>query len=626
MIKHLKKIALGLITAMLCGCTSGNGGISPDISDSLPLTSEVTTPTAEKTTAPIETTTEKTTAVPAEKKELTGYDGKALPFGKANLSQLPYITFPVSFGYYDGEIIRMAGSSYRYGMSTSNERYVVYKGEDGEYQDVSGGYSINDVVLYGTLKFDVPYMSSETTDMMFAVNMAEDDSIPFPYYDNAVQEELLINLGAYEDNPLLSELIADKKSYDGAKLWLVFSELNIGWSDVIPNQSDGKVSEYKIDERMNAVALKKLDEPIQITLSHELDTKKLEEEIGYDLGVDLNEIFRFNDEYYYEKSIESIKETLSGDMLEDYEKRNYLEKMSIISCFLGLPEADWIICAGYSMYGVQGEDYARFFYVKDGEIVRELPPAAAWVSWMFYDNGELFVSRIDGGLYEMDLESGEMTHIIPDGWGIVSYFDEDYIVFGNSMQKLYIRETGELIETGVNWCGLDPLYTFRVKGERIEFIKTHAYGTEEEKYVYDITKRTLEKDDSLIFEQYEASTHRNSRYKALIYSCMKNDYMGSIDYGRTGAVKVIDLETDTAKVYNFENMGDLHCYYFYIDGDWLWLNDRYAVNLLTDEIAKSSLSVDYSLNPEYRTAALWDYESDLYATYKNYYAEIIYPY
>lgn len=621
MIKHLKKIALGLITAMLCGCASENGVISSDISESAPMTSEVTNVTAEKTTAPIETTT-----APVENQELTGYDGKALPFGKANLSQMPYISFPVSFGYYGGEIVRMDSSYYRYGTSTSNESYVVYKDEDGEYHDVSGGYSINNVVLYGTLKFDVPYMSSETTDMMFVVNMAENDSIPFPYYDNVVQEELLINLGAYEDNPLLSELIADKEHYDGAKLWLVFSELNIGWSDVIPNQSDGKISEYKIDERMNAVVPKKLDEPIQITLSHELDTKKLEEEIGYDLDTDFNEVFVFNDDYYYEKSIESIKETYSGKRLEDYEKRNYLEEMSIVSCFLGLPEADWIICAGYSMYGVQGECYARFFYVKDGEIVRELPPADAWVNWMFYDNGELFVSRIDGGLYEMDLESGEMTHIIPDGWGAVSYFDEDYIVFGNDMQKLYIRETGELIETGVNWCGISPLYTFRVEGERIEFIKTHAYGTEEEKYVYDITTRTLEKDDSLVFEQYEASGHRNARYKAILLSSIRKDSLGHLGYDFTRAVKVIDRETDTTKVYNFEDIGDLHYYYFYIDGDWLWLNDRYAVNLLTDEIAKSSLSADYSLNPEYRTAALWDYESDLYATYKNYSAEIIYPY
>lgn len=612
MSRFLKAMSVITVLVLSGGCTATVGVTDSTTAISAPVISTSAISTVEKVIVETETTSAVTSA---QKVEFIGYDGRELPSRWLEFADDGSITFRCSFGYYDGDIVRLDDSDYINHISSYDEYYTLYKGDDGEYYELGGGYSYGELVLYGTLE----YMSAETTDIAFIADI-EDNSIPFPYYDNAVQEELIINLGASEDNLYFSKLMENKEYYNGRKFWLTVSQLNIAWDNVNPNKSTAIVKEYKIDERIDMITPKKLDKPIEITLSNEIDSIKLKEEIGYDLDIDLNELFKFNDEYYYEKSIESIKETYSGNMLDDYERRNYLEEMSIISCYLGLPEADWIVCAGYGMYGVQGEFYARFFYIKDGEIIRELTPAEGWVSGFYYDNGELFVSRIDGGLYEFNLESGEMSLIIPDGWGAVSYIDEDYIVFGNDMQKLYIRETGELIETGINWCGLDPSYTFRVEGERIEYIKSHAYGTEEEKYVYDIKMRTLEKDDSLIFERYEVNGHRNSRYKAIVLSSMKNDSFGRIDYDYTSAVKVLDRETNTSKVYNLEAVGHL-----YIDGDWLWVNERYAVNLITDEIAVVSINEDYYIIPENRTASIWDYESSLYPSYKNYSVEIKYP-
>lgn len=618
----LKAMSVILMLALLGGCVS-EGSVTTSTS-AAPITDVSTaSTTATSATEIITTEIETTSAVTsAQNQEYLGYDGKPLKFGTADFSQEPFISLPVSFGYYNDKIVRL-GSDYIRGLHTSNEHYVIYRGDDGEFHEFSGGYSLEDIVAYGTLMFDYPYMSIDTADMVFIVNIEEESSIPFPYHDNTVQNELIINLGSYEENAHLSELIENKERYDGQKLWLSFSELSIGWSNVIWNQSSAVVKGYKIDERMDAITLKNLDRRIELTLSDEIDSKKLKEEIGYDLDIDLNELFKLTDEYYYEKSIESIKETYTGDTLADYERRNFLEEMSLISCYLGLPEADWIVCAGYGMYGVQGEGYARFFYIKDGEIVRELTPVEGWISGFYYDSGELFVSRIDSGLYKFDIESGTMSLIVPDVWGAVSYIDEDYIVFGNSMQKLYIRKTGELIETGINWCGLDPSYTFRVEGERIEFIKSHAYGTEEEKYVYNIETRTLEKDDSLIFERYEVQGHRNARYKAIVLSSMKNGYSGQIDYDFTNAVKVLDRETNTSKVYNLDGISSLHYYELYIDGDWLWISGKYAINLCTDEIAAIS-HTDFELSPEYKTASIWDY-SGLYSNYKNYSVKLKYP-
>jgi len=620
--KFFKTLSVILMLTLSGGCTSD---VSVTLSTStVPVTvSETTTlpiSTTEKVTTPIETTS---LATSAQKVEFIGYDGKELPSSWIEISDDGAVTFRCSFGYYNDKIIRLDYSDSVNHLFSDDEYYTLYKGDDGEYHELCGGYSYDELVVYGTLMFDYTYMSKETADIAFIAEI-EENTFPFPYHHNAVQKEIIINLGSYEENAYLCELTENKELYNGRKFWLTLSELNIAWDNVNPNLSTAIVSDFKIDERIDMITPKKLDKRIELTLSDEIDSKKLKEEIGYDLGVDLNGLFKFNDEYYYEKSIESIKESYSGDMLADYERRNYLEEMSVMSCYLGIPEADWIVCAGYCMYGVQGDFYARFFYIKDGKITRELTPVEGWVSGLYYNNGELFVRRIDGGLCKFDLESGEMSLIIPDGWGAVSYIDEDYIVFGNDMQKIYIRETGELIETGINWCGLDPLYTFRVVGERIEFIKNHAYGTEEEKYVYDITTRTLEKDDSLVFERYEASVHRNSRYKVTLLSSMYNDSLGRIGYDFTSAVKVIDRETNTSKIYNLEDIGSLHYYNLYIDGDWLWVSAGRAINLRTDEIAIIS-HTEVELSPEYKTASIWDYESGLYPNYKNYSVEIKYP-
>lgn len=354
--------------------------------------------------------------------------------------------------------------------------------------------------------------------------------------------------------------------------------------------STTSVTDSAPDEETAGIKPLIIDDKIQAELSYEVDVEKLKETIGYDID-DAIDRFLYGDEIgRYTQYIEKMKSELSEEELAEFEKRHYLSELSIDLCYLGLPEADWIAAANYGTGYSLGSFYTRLFYIKNGEIVRELTPFDGWFYGFTYNSGELFVNICSGGLHKLDFISGELQQLISDVWGAVIYIDEDYIVFGSNMQQLLVRETGEVVDTGINWCGLEPANTLRVVDNRIEYYWNAPDG---KKFSYDIDTRTLTEDDSLDFTSYTINEYRKAKYK--VTQLGKPSAVSNSSHDKNViAIEVTDNESGETKIYDLSDVADhLHYYDFHVDGDWLWINDRYALNLITDEIAEISLSEDY---------------------------------
>lgn len=407
-----------------------------------------------------------------------GYDGEPLDFEKADMTQEPYIVFPYTFGYFNDEVIRIDVGEDINGFYVDAAGYVLHN-SDGELYEFSGGYRFSDKVsLYGTLYFDVPYMSHDAEYIMLAVNMEDNTHIPFPYHDGTIQRELRINLGNKEDyaeNETVRKLIDNKEIYDEHSLYVTLTDFNITWSNVLWNQSTAVISDYKSDET---------------------DFSCLIPELGYDI------CDKSSEDYLYAKK--SCEEGCSREELAEYEKRNYFEEIVFHPYYLGTEQADWFVEAWWFYGGSEVSSYIDFLIIKDDEIVRRTGalPIRGTINEK-WDKKDFFRPAGKDGVVRYNFETGEIEYIgdefvttdIADQTRVLDLNDSYALVYIFEHLYIYDRNTRECMDTGLDF------YAMTMARARLEDDKIYWQDNRgENKLIYYIKTGEIVYDDSISVE------------------------------------------------------------------------------------------------------------------------------
>ena len=325
-------------------------------------------------------------------------------------------------------------------------------------------------------------------------------------------------------------------------------------------------------------------EKVTYTLSGAVSAEKIAEYAGYDIDFDVTALD------YYESSVEYVERCYEGEELEEIREHNYILKSNPSFHYLGTEAADWLATVSYGIYAGEATSFERLFLVKDGEVVRELEPLEDWILAAYCDRGEIYLSSAVNGLLKTNIATGE-SHVIlkqdiqNDGWGMIAAINEDYIVYGGSMQKILVRETGEIIDPDINWNGMSSLPLILSDGM--------IYYTDwrREYHSYDIKKRVMTDGDS----------HNLSKITGYDYS---DKWSVTVEDSSTSAIRVVNLYDGSERVYNLSALvGDIsreelarYNTDYIFDGDRLWLHNWnelfcFVLNLETGEAADAELGL-----------------------------------
>lgn len=167
--------------------------------------------------------------------------------------------------------------------------------------------------------------------------------------------------------------------------------------------------------------------------------------------------------------------------------------------FIGNEEADWICTANYmSDAAIPSLIYSEIVLIKDNEVIRQVCDMYRMhIVGIYVSHGEVFVHTF-GGLYSLDLNTGETKFLVGDNYGELVHIDENYIIFGESNIQIYNRNTGEIAETGINHSTYRmESYKIRLNENRLEYVDmTTGKGM-----VYDIETGVIYEDNSLVFSK-----------------------------------------------------------------------------------------------------------------------------
>lgn len=323
-------------------------------------------------------------------------------------------------------------------------------------------------------------------------------------------------------------------------------------------------------------------EKIAYTLSAAVSTDKINVSVGFDIDFDPTVL------YYYEVCAEIAESSCDGEELEELRAHNYLVKGYPSFYYMGTDEADWLATVSYGLWTTEGDCLERLFLVKDGEIVRELEPIQDWILASYYSYGELYHAGADKGLYKTDLGTGESRLVLEqDGRAIITAMNEDYIVYGSSMQQIVIRDTREIIYPDINWDGMSLSYLpFILSDDTIDYKDWQG-----EYHSYDIKSRTMTNGDR----------HNLVKIKGYDYT---DKWSVTVEDSGIPAIRVVNLYDGTERVYDLRALiGEVsgeelfrHNTEYIIDGDRLWLynwNDLFSfvLNLETGEAAEAEIGL-----------------------------------
>lgn len=331
------------------------------------------------------------------------------------------------------------------------------------------------------------------------------------------------------------------------------------------------------EEAKYAVPPTLLTETIELKpLAEPITREEIKALFGYDVeftGVDAEE---------HQKQIEAVEKAasegyMSPERLEEYREQNYLP-IIVNACWLGLPETDWLCTADYMPdYLVVGSLLTRTAFIKDGKIVKEIDPGGGWSSGNYYSEGELFLA-MHGGLYRYDFETEQTVTVMEDSWAGINYLDRDYLIYGNGDQRILIRETGEIVDPGIKWCGLQTQNTFRFLDGEIRYVENVTGRS----CVYDMKERTVTEDPSFDFDTPFYQGLPDDEYELSFFK-MSGD---SEDYE---GLKAVHKESGEETFYDMRGVCDLSNLPRWsdpMDGEWFWLCRYEALNLRTGALAR----------------------------------------
>lgn len=269
--------------------------------------------------------------------------------------------------------------------------------------------------------------------------------------------------------------------------------------------------------------------------------------------------------------------------------------MNLDYTFLGTEEADWICIARYmNDVAIPSFIYSEIVLVKDNTVVRQVwetegpSPVGIHVSC-----GEVFMVTY-GGIYSLDIETGEAVMLMGENYGAVVHIDENYIVYGESNIRIYDRRTGEVTETGINYSTYaSPSYTLRFNDNKLEYMDKDT----EKNMVYDIATGEIYEAESV--ELCEVAENGNymvrpvqkgsdDRYTEIIITRKSDGLAKKYDVSEIAAA----LGAENNKL-SFMSNGVL------FSGDYILIHGEYqnwyALNFETDESAIGDIGFSSNL-------------------------------
>lgn len=333
------------------------------------------------------------------------------------------------------------------------------------------------------------------------------------------------------------------------------------------------------EEAKRAVPPTLLTETIELKpLAEPITCEEIKALFGYDVEL------TGQDAEFHQEEIDHVEKAasegeISSERLEKYREQNYM-RMNVGACWLGLPEADWLCTADYMLdyCGIQGSRLTRAAFVKDGKLVKEIDPGGGWSSGIYYSEGELFLA-MHGGLYRYDFETEQTVTVMEDSWAGISYLDRDYLIYGNGDQRILIRATGEIVDSGIDWLYYQSPNTFRVLDGEIRYIE-HMTGRS---CVYDMNERTVTEDPSFDFDAPFYQGLPDDEYELSFFKM-------SGDSEKYEGLKAVHKESGEETFYDLSGVYTPTAYLLQwdcpLDGEWFWLDGDKALNLRTGALAR----------------------------------------
>ena len=298
-----------------------------------------------------------------------------------------------------------------------------------------------------------------------------------------------------------------------------------------------------------------------------------------------------NDEHwqYMKEWVESAKTELAAERQGFYRGTDYFGYPEYDVQYVRNEACDYVI---RKMFGftdiVQYNSWEMFIFVKDGKAVGATDiMKRSGLNW-YVDGNDLYEVATTENILHIDLSSFEYDWIpIKEGYSTIADINDDWFICGNGPLYAYNRHTGEIINTGTEWNGLNS-NLMRLNGDRIEYTGEPGTG-----YWYDIVTGESGEDPEL-FNTPIHFVFENIEYKAhSYYNTTAEPSAEEFDFSRISMTRKSDGLT---KVFSFENLiggrsgetdgADLN--HFFI-GDWFItrLNNygRIAVNFVTGESA-----------------------------------------
>ena len=281
----------------------------------------------------------------------------------------------------------------------------------------------------------------------------------------------------------------------------------------------------------------KMETELTYTLEMHYNYEDIQEQLGTETPIDVTTVDGYKEAVEY---AERVDEEERQRLIED----NYTV-VNLYHIYVGEEYADWFLVANYrlSVGSPINPFYSRLLYIKDNEIVKEIPFDE--LVHNYYDfGGSIFISTYDSGIYELDMDTEEITHVIKcDDWTGIKSVSNDYIYYYISSQlRLYDRRSGEIIETEIYYnsqegspvkhIGNSLFYGYR-ENEEIKFRELNL----ETREITDLDITSLDE----IGEEYNGTDSENSE-----------DYCVSYD-SKTCSLALVSNGNGTEKVYNLES-------------------------------------------------------------------------
>lgn len=343
---------------------------------------------------------------------------------------------------------------------------------------------------------------------------------------------------------------------------------------------------YSPYETEKIIEVKKPGKKIELSVNTVLDLDAVTADYTYKLIDD----YESNENWQYMKEwVESAKTELAAERRDFYRSTDYFGYPDYDIQYIGNDACDYVIRKMFGFTGiVQYNSWEMFIFVKDGKAVGATDiMKRSGLNW-YVDGNDLYEVATTENILHIDLSSFEYDWIpIKEGYSTIADINDDWFICGNGPLYAYNRHSGEIINTGTEWNGLNS-NLMRLNGDRIEYTGEPGTG-----YWYDIVTGESGEDPQ-IFNTPIHFVFENIEYKAhSYYNTTAEPSAEEFDFSRISMTRKSDGLT---KVFSFENLiggrsgetdgADLN--HFFI-GDWFItrLNNygRIAVNFETGESA-----------------------------------------